>query len=90
MIARKPSHFGSNYQPRPVGSGLGLASIGSGSDTVSSVSLLFWWKRKGVKGNREGMPVAGVSDDRRAAARADEPGAFIFVHHRLVRLEGGG
>src|SRR4051794_754745 len=88
MMARKPSHFGSNAQPRPVGSGPGLASIGSGRRTLRRVTLLLRWDRQCVERDGDGMAAAPMLDDRRAVLDADEPGAPTVVHNCLVRLKG--
>lgn len=90
MMARKPSHFGSNHQPRPVGSGPGLASVGSGRRTPRRVKLLLRWDRERVERDGDGMAVAPMLDDRGAVLDADEPGAPTAVHYRLIRLKGAG
>jgi hypothetical protein len=36
------------------------------------------------------VPVATTPDDRDTVTHADEPGQFLFVHHGLLGLKGGG
>jgi hypothetical protein len=67
-----------------------LASVGSGSWTPRNVSLLVWWERQSLKWNSAGVPVATSPDDRDTVTHADEPGQFLFVHHGLLGLKGGG
>src|SRR5437879_5661645 len=90
MMARKPSHFGSNHQPRSVGSGPGLASIGSGSRTRLRVMLFRWREREGLGRDRDRVAVAPMLDDRCAVADANESGASVSVHHGPFRLKGAG
>src|SRR5438132_5551572 len=90
MMARKPSHFGSNHQPRPMGSGPGLASIGSCSRTRLRVMLFRWREREGLGRDRDRVAVAPMLDDRGAVAHANESGASVSVHHGPFRLKGAG
>jgi hypothetical protein len=86
-MAWKPPSSSSNHPPRPVGSGLGLASSGSGRRTQRRVNLCRRWEGKGLGRNRDGMALTPISNDRGAVAGADEPGASVSVHYGLVRLK---
>lgn len=87
MRARKPSHFGSNDQPRPVGSGPGFASIGAGGRATPRVVLLSRRKRESLERNGDWVAVAQISDDREAVPCTDETSASTVVDHGLVWLK---
>jgi hypothetical protein len=52
------------------------------------VTLLFGRERQSLERNRDRATVGSVSDYRGALAHADESGALVSVHHRLLRLKG--
>ena len=90
MMSRKPSRLGSHDQPRPTGSGAGLASTGSGGRTKRGVVRFRQWEGEGLKWNRDWVALTPMSDHCASVVHADEPGASISVQDCLVRLKGGG